>query len=76
MKGCRSFQLLLNIKGLSSFLDFVTGWVTITSLGFVFDGPSLNIVILISSIGGVDIKVSNVSDLILHSSLRIILINC
>jgi len=51
------------------------GWVTIISLGFAFNGPGLNIVILISSIGGVNIRVSNVSDLILHSSSRIALIN-
>jgi len=54
----------------------MTGWVTITSLGFIFDGPSLNTVILILFVGGVNIKVSNASDLILRSSLRIILINC
>jgi len=56
-------------------LDFMTGWVTITNLGFIFDGPGLNMVILISFVGGVNIKVFNVSDLILRSSSRIILIN-
>jgi len=35
------------------------GWVTITSLKFAFKGPGLDIVILISFIGG--IRVSNVN---------------
>jgi len=75
MKGRKSFWLLLNIKGLSSFSDFVTGWVTITSLKFVFNGPGLNTVILILSVGGVNIKVFNITNLILRSSLQIALIN-
>ena len=41
------------------------GWVIITSLGFIFNGLSLNIVILILSIEGVGTKVSNASILVL-----------
>ena len=75
MKRHKSFQLLLNIKKLSSFSDFTTGWVTITSSGFTFNRPSLNTAILISSIGGVNIKISNTSNLILRSSSQIASIN-
>ena len=51
------------------------GWVIIASLGFVFNGLDLDIVILILSIEGVGTKVSNISILILKSSLYITLIN-
>ena len=42
-----------------------TGWVTIASLGFVFDGLGLGIVISILSIEGVGTEVSNASTLVL-----------
>jgi hypothetical protein len=41
------------------------GWVTITSLGFVFNGLGLNIVILILFVEGVSTRVSNTSTLVL-----------
>ena len=75
MKGYKSFWLLLNIGGLNNFSDFATGWVTIINLGFAFNGPGLDTVILILFMGGVNIKVSNINNLILRSSSRITLIN-
>jgi hypothetical protein len=41
------------------------GWVTIASLGFVFNRPGLDTVILISSIEGVGTGVFNTSTLAL-----------
>ena len=46
-------------------------WVTIASLGFVFNGLGLDTVISISSIKGVGTKVSNTSTLALRSSLTL-----
>jgi hypothetical protein len=42
-----------------------TGWVTITSLGFIFNKPGSDIVISILSIEGVGIRVFNTSTLVL-----------
>ena len=75
---------MLNFRGLKSFLDFIIGikfiidigYITITSLGFVFNKLGLDIVILILlSVKGVGIRVFNISILALWSSLYIILIN-
>ena len=52
---------------MGSFSDFTIdiGWVTITSLGFAFDGLSSNIVILILSAEGISTRVFNASSLVL-----------
>ena len=41
------------------------GWVTIISLGFIFDGLGLNTVISILFVEGVGTKVFNISRLVL-----------
>jgi hypothetical protein len=41
------------------------GWVTIASLGFIFNRPGLNTVILILFVEGISTKVSNISTLAL-----------
>ena len=51
------------------------GWVTIASLGFVFNKLGLDTVILILFIEGVSTEVFNASILVLKSSLCIALIN-
>ena len=46
------------------------------SLGFVFNGLSLNIIISILSIEGVGTRVFNANTVVLKSSLYITLIDC